>query len=228
MTPAPDPAGFTAPRTDAELSEFLLRACHDLRGPMRTARIYAELLAKNGLGASEENARPMEFIVNGAATAGAVVDGISDYALALAIDPSRFQTAFLDVILRSAMAKLAAPIRESGAQIVYGELPEMRGDPDRLLQLFEYLLDQALRRRGTQIKVSAEQQGDGWQFTVGDNGASIAEIERLFTPFARLHSNQRSGPGLAICKAIVERHGGRMWAEPAAEGCSLRFTLPSG
>jgi light-regulated signal transduction histidine kinase (bacteriophytochrome) len=230
--PAPQIAMPTAPRTDAELSEFLMRACHDLRGPLRTVRIYSELMAKNRTAVGDhDNDQSLGFMANGATSAGAVVDGITDYALALAIDPARFQPALLDVILRSAMAKQALAIRESSTQVVYGELPSVIGDVDRLLQLFEYLLDQALRRRGSaslRIEFAAERQNDAWLFTVSDNGAAMADAqERAFTPFARLHSNQRPGPGLAICRAIVERHGGRIWAESAGEGCMFRFTLPA-
>jgi light-regulated signal transduction histidine kinase (bacteriophytochrome) len=205
---------------DAELSEFLLRACHDLRGPLRNVRLHAELLAKNGASDPE-----LDFVVIGAAAANAVVDGLSDYALALAIEPSRFQPVLLDIMFRSAMAKLAAPIRESGAEVTHGELPTVRGDADRLLQLFEYLLDDALRRRGTNIRISAEAQDGALLFTVSDNGAPLTEtVERTFKPFARLHGNQRPGPGLAVCRAIVERHRGTMWAESGA----LRFTLSEG
>lgn len=230
--PVPQPAAPGAPRSDAELSEFLMRACHDLRGPVRTVRVYSELMAKNRAAGGDESEQWLEFMASGAISAVAVVDGITDYALALAIDPGRFQPALLDVVLRSSMAKLALTIRENNAEVIYGALPTVMGDADRLLQLFEYLLDQALRRRGAnrpRIEFSAKQQNDWWLFTVSDNGAPVADAqEKAFTPFARLHSNQRPGPGLAICRAIVERHGGQMWAEAAAEGCLFRFTLPAG
>jgi len=203
---------------DAELSDFLLRACHDLRGPLRSVRIHTELLTKSG--ASEPS---LDFVVNGAAAAGAVVDGLSDYALALAIDPSRFQPVLLDIMLRSAMTKLAAAIRENAAEVTYGELPTLSGNGDRLLQLFEYLLDDALRRRATNIRVSAAAHDGAWQFTVSDDGAPLTETEeRAFKPFTRLHGNQRPGPGLAVCRAIVEQHGGTMWADSGA----VHFTLP--
>ena len=221
----------TAPRTDAELSDFLLRACHDLRGPLRTVRIHSELMTRNRAADGEDSERALGFVVSGASAAGAVVDGITDYALAVAIDASRFGPAPLDVMLRSAIAKLAAPIRESNAEVVYGELPTVTGDADRLLQLFEYLLDHALRRRGPErpsIRITAESKASAWLFTLRDNGPTLAAdpVEKAFTPFARLHANQRPGPGLAVCRAIVERHGGKMWAEPDPDGCVLRFTLP--
>ena len=230
IMPAPKVAPG-APHTDTELSEFLLRACHDLRGSLRTVRIHADLSTrKRAAGELDESDRSLGFVASGATTADAVLDGIGDYALALAIDSSRFQPAPLDVLLRAAIAKLAARIGESSAEVVYGDLPDVRGDSDRLLQLFEYLLDDALRRRGLErplIRISAEREDGAWLFTVSDNGMPLGEaLDSAFKPFARIHANRRPGPGLAICRAIVERHGGSMWAESCADGCIFRFTLP--
>jgi len=229
--------------SDSELSEFLLRACHDLRGPLRTIRIHSELLSRAREGSDrvregssrvgDGSEQSLAFVQNSAVTAGVLVDGITDYALALAINESRFQPTPLDVMLRSVMAKLASQIRESAAEVTYGELPTVRGDADRLLQLFEYLLDNALRRRGSNrpaIRIDAELENGAWLFTFRDDctGIEAESLERAFTPFARMYGNQRPGPGLAICRAIVERHGGKMWAEPDADGCVIRFTLPEG
>jgi len=227
--PAPEPTIGGAPRTDAELSEFLMRACHDLRGPLRTVRIHAELLARKG-GAESDESRA--FVTNGAATAGAVLDGIADYALALAIDRSRFRATPLDVIVRTAIAKLSAQIHEIEAEISYDDLPSVQGDADRLLQLFEYLVDHSLRGHGPNrlsIRISADRQDGAWLFAVRDNGAGLPaeSLAKAFTPFTRLHGNQRPGPGLAVCRAIVERHGGLMWGESMpGSGCVFWFTLP--
>ncbi|MEI9974329.1 MAG: ATP-binding protein [Ignavibacteriota bacterium] len=218
--------------SDAELSDFLLRACHDLRGPLRTMRIYSELLASRA-GTGPETEQSLGFVMKGATTAAALVDGITDYALALVIDPLRFQQVPLDVMLRSAMAKLSAQIREHDADISYGDLPTLRGNGDRLLQLFEYLLDYSLRRKiadRVTVRISAEAQPGEWLFSVRDNGAPLTSeaLERVFKPFARVDGNERPGPGLATCRAIVERHGGRMWAEAIADGGLIRFTLADG
>jgi light-regulated signal transduction histidine kinase (bacteriophytochrome) len=221
-----------SPRTDPELSEFLLRACHDLRGPLRTMRIHSELLVPHA-GAALNAEQSLGFVVKGATAAAALVDGLTDYALALAIDPARFQPVPLDVLLRSAMAKCAAQIREHNAEIAYGDLPTLQGDADRLLQLFEYLLDYAMRRTAANrpsVGISAESQDGEWLFSMRDNGAALTTdaLERVFKPFARVHGNDRPGPGLATCRAIVERHGGRMWAEAVADGGLVRFTLAGG
>ena len=215
--------------SDSEVSEFLLRACHDLRGPLRNMRIHSELLARRGATTADPE-QSLAFVLKGATTAVALVDGMTDYALALVIDPTRFQPVPLDIMLRSAMAKLAKPIREGDAQISYGDLPTLPGDADRLLQLFEYLLDYALRRSGSVravVRVEAERHEDEWLFTMRDNSAGLKtdEVEKVFKPFARVNGNERPGPGLTVCRTIVERHGGRMWAEAEEAGCVIRFTL---
>jgi light-regulated signal transduction histidine kinase (bacteriophytochrome) len=232
--PAPTRATSGVPRGDAELGEFLLRACHDLRGPLRTVRAYAELLARNSAAVQgNDSKQSLAFAVSGAAEALAVVDGITDYALALAIDRSRFHPVPLDVIVRGALARLSAQLRASDAEVSYDDLPSVPGDADRLLQLFEYLVDRALRGVGPnrrRIHISAEPRNDAWLFTVRDNadGMHPDHLEAVFTPFARVHANQRPGPGLATCRTIVERHGGTMWAESDPGGCVFRFTLPAG
>lgn len=234
MMPVTTRATSGAPRGDAELSEFLLRACHDLRGPLRNVKIHAELLGRNSsAGQGDDSRESLAFVATGAAAAGAVLDGIADYALALALDASRFLPVPMDVIVRGAMARLSTQLKTSDATVSHDELPNVLGDADRLLQLFEYLVDRALRadgRKGLHIRVSAEAQNGMWLFTVLDNaGAMDAEsLAAVFTPFARLYSNQRPGPGLATCRAIVERHGGRMWAQSNPDGGLFRFTLPAG
>ena len=235
IMPAPTRATPGAPRSNSEVSEFLLRACHDLRGPLRTVRTHAELLVRNSAaGQDDDSKQSLAFVVSGVEAAVAVLDGIADHALALAIDASRFHPVPLDVIVRGALARLSTQLRASDAEVSYDDLPSVPGDADRLLQLFEYLVDRALRGGGPnprRIRVSAEPQNGAWLLTVRDNapGMDAANLEAVFTPFARVHANQRPGPGLATCRMIVERHGGKMWAESdPGGGCVFRFTLPAG
>lgn len=230
IMPAPTPANPAVPRTSSELSEFLLRACHDLRGPIRTIRAHAELLARNrGEGEAEPS---LGFIMSGVVGADALLEGLTDYSLALDIEPSSFLLVPMEVMLRSVLAKLASRIRENNAEINYSQLPKVSGNPDRLMQLWEYLLDYALRQRCAdrpQISISAERNAEGWLFQFGHNGAGIDSdyLERIFTPFERVHPNQRPGPGMATCRVIVERHGGKIWAESSApSGATFYFTLP--
>jgi signal transduction histidine kinase len=222
------------PENDREISEFLLRACHDLRASVRAVRTHSELFVKDA-GPSPALADRLGFIVEGARKIDALVNGISAYSIALQTDPATFQRARLDVLLRSVLMKLTNEIRETGAKVSYSDLPEVAGNPDRLIQLFENLLRNALTYRtpnAPEIEIAAQRQGDFWRITVRDNGPGIPaeSLERVFRPFDRAAvTSQGAGLGLAICRAIVERHGGRIWAESEPSGgASFIFNLPAG
>lgn len=180
-------------------------------------RAHAELLGKRG------DADPrLAFIIEGAGKVDQLVDGLSGYSLALRIDPGSFVISPLGVLLRTVLAKLDREIQQNQAEVTYGDLPRVSGDPDRLVQLLENLL--CHRGRISQlVHITADPYAKGWLFTVRDSGPSIeaADLERIFQPFVH-------GLGLAACREIVERHGGRIWAEsPAGSGCTFRFTLPA-
>jgi signal transduction histidine kinase len=141
----------------------------------------------------------------------------------------------MDVILRTVLAKLDKELRADQATVTYGTLPRVSGDPDRLMEVFENLLHNALRHRGPNpplIHITAEKRAEEWLFAVRDNGPGVEAryLESLFQPFVRLQGTPRTGPGLglSICRLIVERHGGRMWAESeAGAGTTFLFTLPA-
>ncbi len=219
-------------RDGHEFREFLLRACHDLRAPLRSVRANAELLLK----VPEKREGPefqqiLGFLANGAQTADALVDALANYALALHVQFSSLPVSS-GALLRSVLMKMSAEVHASGAEVTYGELPYVPGDPDRLMQLFENLLRNAIQQRGEtapRIHISGQQQGGGWIFSVQDNGRGIAaeDLERIFRPFERLSRDcEGGGLGLAICQAIVAGHGGRIWAESVAgAGTTFYFTL---
>jgi light-regulated signal transduction histidine kinase (bacteriophytochrome) len=226
--------------SDRDLSEFLLRACHDLRSSLRAIRAHAELVQKgvHADGTSDLD-KSFAFIANGARRIELLADGLSSYSIALQIEEASFQPARMDVMLRTALARVDREIHERGADVTCSELPQVSGKPDRLVQVFEILLHNALRHGGQSSprihvaaeKVTAEKKAEEWLFTVRDNGLGIdaAYLERVFRPFERLHATEREGAGmgLAICRAIVERHGGRLWAESTpATGSTFLFTLP--
>jgi light-regulated signal transduction histidine kinase (bacteriophytochrome) len=138
--------------------------------------------------------------------------------------------------LERALANLQALVQESGATVTSGELPQVLGDETQLTQLFQNLVGNALKFRGKEaprVQVAAERQGAEWRFTVADNGLGIEPqyFERIFIIFQRLHGKEEypgTGIGLAICKKIVERHGGRigLTSQPG-EGTTFWFTLPA-
>ena len=222
--------------TDRDISDFLLHTCHDLRTHLRSIRTHAELLLRgpetplvSGL------AEPLGFIVDGARRIDLLVDGLAGYSIALQIEKGSFQATPMGAILRAALARLDQEIRDNDAIVSYDKLPSVPGDPDRLIQVFENLLRNALRHRGEaspRIHITAEKQAEEWRFAVRDNGPGVepAYLESIFKPFERLPAMERSGPGLglAICRAIVERHGGQIWAESNdGTGCTFLFTLPA-
>jgi signal transduction histidine kinase len=218
-----------------DFHEFLLRACHDLRTPLRAIRANAELLLKTPRkreGADYEEI--LGFIVGGAKKIDSLVDGLSSYSLALHLDARTFQPARTDVLLRAVLAKLAAELGSSGAEVAYDDLPRIRGDPDRIMNLFENLVRNAIQHRGPappRIHISAGTQDGAWLFAVRDNGPGVdsEDLERMFLPFERLTRSATAGAGLglAICREIVARHNGRIWAESTpGSGCAIFFTLP--
>jgi len=213
-----------------EMSELLFRACHDLRTCVRSIQIQAQLLLKNG-----EEGKPAGIILDSSRQIDSLADGLTSYASALDIDEGSFQAVRMDVILRTVLAGLNQEIRANNAEVTYGELPSVRGDPDRLADLLRNLVGNALRHRGDappRVRITAEQQSNARLLAVEDNGPGIeaAYLESVFKPFERLHGREREGHGLglAICRAIVERHGGSIWAEcRPGKGCTVLFRLPA-
>jgi light-regulated signal transduction histidine kinase (bacteriophytochrome) len=230
---------LVSPRThrwtsDQDLSEFLLRACHDLRSAMRAISAHTERLRKDGQAASDFEQR-LGFILDGARKIDSLTDGLTAYSIALQIEEASFQSISMGLMLRTALAKLDADLRARGAEVTYGELPRVSGNPDRLAQIFETLLRHAVRHEGEhppRIHVTAEKQNEEWLFAIRDNGAGIdaAQLERIFRPFERLSSKESDATGLelAICRAIVNRHGGKLWAESTpGTGSVFLFTMPA-
>ena len=133
------------------------------------------------------------------------------------------------------MTNLQIAISDSGAQITYDSLPTLVGNEGQFVQLFQNLLSNAIKFQGDEppkIAVKAERSGNGWTFSVKDNGIGIEPqyAERIFVIFQRLHTKDRypgTGIGLAICKKVVEHHGGRIWAESTpGTGTTFWFTIP--
>jgi light-regulated signal transduction histidine kinase (bacteriophytochrome) len=222
--------------SDHDLSEFLLRVCHDLRTSLRAIGVHAELLRRQGLATQPSDLElRLGLIADGARRLDSLADGLCGYSVALQIEEGSFQMTGMSSVLRAAAAKLDKELREHGAELTSAELPRVFGDRDRLVQVFETLLANVLCHRGPttpHIRIAAEKRANDWLFAVKDNGPGIdsASLEVIFKPFRRLHGsepNRLGGMGLAICRAIVERHGGIVWAESSAgAGSTFFFTLP--
>jgi light-regulated signal transduction histidine kinase (bacteriophytochrome) len=194
------------------------------------------LLLRDTAGATATGSEErLASIVAGSQKIERLADGIAGYSIALQIEKGAFQLTPLEVLLRMVLAKLDSEIRANDASVTYEKLPRVNGDASQLTALFENLLQNALRHRAQAapaIQVTSQKRGEEWLFAVRDNGPGVeaAYLKTMFEPFVRLHGRKHAGAGmgLAICRVILERHGGRIWAESKAQGgTALFFTLPA-
>ncbi|HVL95837.1 MAG TPA: ATP-binding protein [Solirubrobacteraceae bacterium] len=222
-------------RSNGELQQFAYVASHDLSEPLRMVTGYMQLLQRRYEGQLDDDADQfIGFAVEGAGRMRALIDDLLRYSrlehAAIEARPVDARET-VDATLRS----LAASLEDAGADVRVQGLPVVAADPVQLGQLFQNLIANALKfRNGSapQVEVLAERDPDGWRFTVADNGLGIDpdHADRVFKMFQRLHGRDEydgNGIGLAICRKIVDRHGGRIWVEPNPGGGSrFVFTLP--
>lgn len=219
-----------------DLQQFTSMASHELKEPLRTLERYSKILGEEaGSRLTGAGAESLDFIRESTQRMQQLVEDLLAYSRILA----RAQTvemADCQSLLRQALANLRAPIEENDARITSDPLPTLSIDPWQIVSLFQNLISNAIKFRSEKsplIHVSAKRAGAEWVFTVRDNGIGIpaAEQERIFEIFQRLHSKDEipgSGVGLAICRKIVERHGGRIRVESeAGRGAAFTFTLPA-
>jgi light-regulated signal transduction histidine kinase (bacteriophytochrome) len=224
-------------RSNAELEEFAYVASHDLQEPLRMVASFTQLLAKRYRGELDQDADEfIGFAVDGATRMQRLLQDLLAYSRVGTRGKALAPTDF-NVIFERARTNLFTALEESGARTSSGPLPTVPGDEVQLVQLFQNLMANALKFRGDQpsaIQVTAREEGDQWIFAVRDNGIGIepAHQKRIFMLFQRLHHRSEypgTGIGLAICKKIVERHGGRIWVESEpGRGATFYFTLPKG
>jgi signal transduction histidine kinase len=226
-------AGAGLRKADTDFSELLFRACHDLRSPSRSIQTTAQLITRDP--ANAHLSEGLGIIIDSARRLDSLIDRLASYSIALQTEPASFQPVRMDVCLRTALASLHGEITARNAGVASRDLPRVSGDADRLTQVFEELLGNALQHGGAKtprIEIAADQRGDEWIIAVRDNGSGIPDesFERIFRPFEKLGATHGagSGMGLTICRMIVERHGGRLWAEAGRDsGVAFLFTLPA-
>jgi len=222
-------------RSNAELEQLAYVASHDMQEPLRMIASYLQLVAdRYGDALDADGHEFIGYAVDGAKRMQALISDMLAYSR-VSTRARPFQPTDSARIVATAERHLQIAIEEGGAEIERGELPVVLGDEVQLLQLFQNLIGNAIKFRGQappRVRVTAEPADDGWCFSVGDNGIGIAPeyFERIFVLFQRLHGRKEypgTGIGLALCKRIVERHGGRIWVESTpGNGSVFRFTLP--
>jgi len=223
-------------RSNDELEQFAYVASHDLKEPLRMVSSYLQLLERRYYNKLDGDAN--EFIgyaVEGANRMHALIQDLLLYSRVGTRDVSIEPTDCVEV-LQATLANLEIALDENNAQVTYDDLPTVMADKVQLLQLFQNLIGNAIKFHGDdplRVHVGATNADGTWTFFVRDNGIGIESqfAERIFLIFQRLHTRDKyngTGIGLAVCKKVVERHGGRIWVESElGQGSTFFFTIPN-
>lgn len=222
-------------RSNAELEQFAYVASHDLAEPLRSITGFSQLLQKrHGEKLDGEAHEFLSFIVDGTERMRELIDGLLSYSRVGRAEIDR-ESVDCQLVMRRTIDSLRASIEEKQASFSAENLPTVSGDATLIQRLFQNLLANALKftnGEAPRVVVTAGERSGFWCFTVRDNGIGIEPqyAERVFGMFQRLHGRESypgTGIGLAVCKRIVERHGGSIWVEPGeAGGSAFHFTLP--
>jgi PAS domain S-box-containing protein len=223
-------------RSNADLEQFAYSASHDLQEPLRMVSIYSEMLRKKFGGKMGPVADEyIGYTLQGALRMEQLLKDLRSYTQASTMGEEPVEDIDAEEALDKALEGLEAAVADSGASITRAPLPRVRMHAFQLVQLFQNLIGNAIRYRSSappQIRIGAERWDDAWRFFVQDNGIGIdpQHKERVFGIFKRLHTAAEypgTGMGLAICKRIVERVGGRIWLESeSGRGSTFFFTVP--
>lgn len=221
--------------SNQELEQFAYAASHDLQEPLRMVASYTQLLERRYKGRLDRDADDfIGFAVGGAARMQAMINDLLEYSR-VGRQKRHFQRIDSELVVKDVLKNLSSSIEESGAEITYDPLPMVFADASQITRLFQNLIGNAIKycKENTppRVHISVSSRKKEWVFCVRDNGIGIDPLhhERIFVIFQRLYREQYPGTGigLAICKKIVERHGGHIWVESQeGQGASFCFTLP--
>ena len=222
-------------RSNAELEQFAYVASHDLQEPLRMVSSYMQLLKRRYEGKLDQDADQfIAYAVDGSERMQRLINDLLAFSR-VGTRGQPFAEVAGDKALEQALTNLQVAIKKGKATVTHDRLPKVLGDETQLVQLFQNLVGNAIKFHGKekpQVHISARARGKEWVFAVRDNGIGIDPqyAERIFIIFQRLHGRAKyegTGIGLAICKKIVQRHGGRIWVESQpGKGSTFFFTLP--
>jgi PAS domain S-box-containing protein len=230
--------GAELARSNRELEQFTYVASHDLQEPLRMVGSYTQLLQQRYGDQLDDDGREfLRYAQEGATRMRALIDALLEYSRITA-HAQEFHRISMDHVVTLALTNLREAIADAKAVVTRGALPDVRGDSVQLGQLVQNLVGNALKFRSLappRISIEVERSGADWVFAVRDDGIGILPEyqERIFVVFQRLHSRQEyagTGIGLAVCKKVAERHGGKLWVESSGrpgEGSTFYFSLPA-
>ena len=229
-------------RSNAELAQFASVASHDLQEPLRMVTTYLQLLQRRYSDRLDGDAEEfIGFAIDGATRMKTLIKALLEYSR-VGARSQPFAPVNCAAVLSLTLSNLEVAIQESAAIITHDPMPTVMGDQTQMIQLLQNLIGNAIKFRGERqpmVHVAAQRragsshgEADSWLLSVRDNGIGIDPqySERIFQIFQRLHSRNEypgAGIGLAVCRRIVERHGGQIWVEPTPDqGSTIYFTLP--
>jgi len=219
-----------------ELQEFAYVLAHDLQEPLRTVVNFSQLLAEEYEGKLGEDAdKYIAYSVEGALRTEALLKGLLYYLEITERESDSELPVDCNHVLSQTLRSLHTAIQQSGATVTSDPLPTVVAKEAMLTQILQNLIGNSIKYRGEAaptIHISAERTVEGWQFSIRDNGMGIgpADSKLVFGMFKRLHGKEipGTGIGLALCRKVVERHGGRIWVESeTGHGATFKFTIPT-
>ena len=219
-------------RANEDLQQFAYVASHDLQEPLRMVTNYTQLIEKRYKEKLDNDATEfISFAVEGAKRMNQLINALLSYSK-VNTHKKEPEIQELNDIIKDVLANLELLITEKNVKFEISKLPALKVEHAQMIQLFQNLISNAIKYKGTEIKIFAEQKENEWLFSVTDNGIGIDSqyYDRVFIIFQRLHSREEfagTGMGLSICKKIVESHGGKIWIDSElGKGSTFFFTIP--